>query len=97
MTEPHESYIPPEADDWRARRLMEFADDIRDMGQRVVNNGPEATYAEEKLLFAVRCCVRALYHVGQGSDLIEHLGEVMSKEADLWGEIVREYRSEAIR
>lgn len=49
-------------------RLLECADNVRDMGQRVVNNGGEPNYSGEKMHSAVESALRILDHVGYTRD-----------------------------
>lgn len=41
-------------------RVLEDADTMRDMAQRVLDNGPEPNYASEKIAFAVEVGIRIL-------------------------------------
>jgi hypothetical protein len=51
------------------QRLMTLVDDVGDMA-RVLSNGPEPHYAEEKLGFALEQRARALAIVGWSGDVI---------------------------
>ena len=46
------------------RHLLELADDVRDMGARVLRNGAEPCYASEKLGWAAERAVCALALLG---------------------------------
>jgi len=71
--------IPTEARYGVDRALSDAADAIADMAQRVQLNGPEPTYASEKLAFA-------LYKAGEGLALCDVELE------DAVGELHRGYR-----
>jgi Holliday junction resolvasome RuvABC DNA-binding subunit len=59
----------------RARQLFELADDVRDMAERVIGNGPEPNYAGEKLAFAAERAISALVLLGAEPDEIARLVE----------------------
>src|SRR4051794_6242154 len=78
MHQPHASDVELSEREARARRLIELADDVRDMGSRVVSNGGEPNYASEKLGHALRCCVRAIATVADLSE--DELVEIVRRE-----------------
>jgi hypothetical protein len=55
------------------QNLLALADEIRDMGWRVINNGPEPFYASEKLGRAAEQAVSALALPGWRGDQIARL------------------------
>ena len=57
------------------RHLLELADDVRDMGQRVLGNGAEPCYAGEKLGWAAERAVCALTLLGWRREDIAELVE----------------------
>lgn len=44
-------------------RLMEDVENVRDMAQRVLNNGPEPNYAGEKMATALRSSLDVLARI----------------------------------
>lgn len=56
--------------------LVKAADDVRDMGQRVVNNGAERCYALEKLSHALFKAAEGLTYAGCDlGELVEVVGQ----------------------
>lgn len=56
--------MSPTTEELHERRVKELADDVRDMGQRVVGDDGRLGYATEKLGYALRCCARAMARCG---------------------------------
>jgi hypothetical protein len=50
--------------DQHEARVKSLADDVRDMGQRVVGDEGRLGYATEKLGYALRYCARAMARCG---------------------------------
>lgn len=64
--------------------LVDAADDVRDMGQRVLNNGPERFYAKSKLSFALTRAAEALTYLGwEEDDLVEVILSSRARAADV--------------
>jgi hypothetical protein len=56
-----------------ARHVLECAEDVGDMGQRVMTNGAEPNYASEKLAFAAERAIVALTIIGAPREAIARL------------------------
>ena len=66
------------------QRLMTLVDDVGDMVVRVLGNGPEPHYAEEKLGFALERLAAPLVHLHWSPEVIaEHAGTSAQRESKL--------------
>ena len=65
------------------RRLIEMVEDAADHCQRLIRNGPEPTYAHEKLGFAFRRLASALVLIGwTPSEIREAAAKAADREAE---------------
>lgn len=72
----------------RRERVVDLADTVRDMGQRVVNNGGEPNYAGEKLGKAAYEAITALALMGwHESDITEFVSRAMLQGQHLRGRL----------
>jgi hypothetical protein len=66
-------------------RLVEMVEDAADHCQRVIRNGPEPTYANEKLSFAFRRLAGALVLIGwTPTEIRDAAAKAAESEADTW-------------
>jgi hypothetical protein len=66
-------------------RLTELVDDVADMCRRVLQNGPEPSYADEKLGFALRQLATALVIIGWTRNQIRDIAtEAAESESQRW-------------
>jgi hypothetical protein len=65
------------------RRLVEMVEDAAEHCQRVIRNGPERTYANEKLSFAFRRLASALVLIGwTPSEIRDAAAKAADREAE---------------
>lgn len=70
---------------WRDRRLLGLVEDINDQCQRVARNGPEPTYAGEKLEFALHQLARALVITGMTpTEIRDTAADAARRELEWW-------------
>jgi hypothetical protein len=66
-------------------RPAEMIEDFADMCRRVLQNGPERSYADEKLAFGVRRLARAPVIIGWRSELVcDAAAETAERGGERW-------------
>lgn len=75
--------MSPPVKELHERRVKELADDVRDMGQRVVGDEGRLGYATEKLGYALRYCARAMARCGvELSYVLEQVQDAYERERE---------------